>query len=48
MALVSVGKARAKLGVSAQSVRRFISAGELIAEKSDTDRWLLVVRPVRF
>jgi len=41
MALVSVSKAKARLGVSAQSVRRFISAGELVAEKSDTDRWLV-------
>ena len=41
MALVSVGKAKARLGVSAQSVRRFIGAGELVAEKSDTDRWLV-------
>ena len=41
MALVSVGKAKTRLGVSAQSVRRFISAGELVAEKSDTDRWMV-------
>ena len=41
MALVSVSKAKARLGVSAQSVRRFISAGELVAEKSNTDRWLV-------
>ncbi|MDP7059402.1 MAG: hypothetical protein QF416_02930, partial [Candidatus Marinimicrobia bacterium] len=41
MALVSVGKAKTRLGVSAQSVRRFISAGELVAEKSNTDRWLV-------
>jgi len=41
MVLVSVSKAKARLGVSAQSVRRFISAGELVAEKSDTDRWLV-------
>lgn len=41
MALVSVSKAKTRLGVSAQSVRRFIGAGELVAEKSDTDRWLV-------
>ena len=41
MALISVGKARARLGVSAQSVRRFISSGELIARKSDTGRWMI-------
>ena len=41
MALISVGKARARLGVSAQSVRRFISSGELIAGKSDTGRWMI-------
>jgi len=41
MALVSVGKAKTRLGVSAQSVRRFISAGELVAEKSNTDRWMV-------
>ena len=41
MALVSVGKAKARLGVSAQSVRRFIGAGELVAEKSNTDRWMV-------
>ena len=41
MALVSVRKARSRLGVSAQSVRRFIDSGELIAEKSDTNRWMI-------
>ena len=41
MALVSVRKARSRLGVSAQSVRRFIDSGELIAEKSDTNRWMV-------
>ena len=41
MALVSVSKARSKLGVSAQSVRRFIGSGELLAEKSDTNRWMV-------
>lgn len=41
MALVSVSKAKARLGVSAQSVRRFIDSGELIAEKSDTNRWMI-------
>ena len=39
--MISVGKARARLGVSAQSVRRFISSGELIAGKSDTGRWMI-------
>ena len=41
MALVSVRKARSRLGVSAQSVRRFIDSGKLIAEKSDTNRWMI-------
>ena len=41
MGLVSVSKARARLGVSAQSVRRFIGSGELLAEKSNTDRWMV-------
>ena len=41
MALISVGKARARLGVSAQSVRRFINSGQLIAGKSDTGRWMV-------
>ena len=41
MALVSVSVARSRLGVSAQSVRRFIDSGELIAEKSDTNRWMI-------
>ena len=41
MSLVSVSIARSRLGVSAQSVRRFIDSGELVAEKSDTNRWMV-------
>lgn len=41
MALVSVSVARSRLGVSAQSVRRFINEGKLAGEKSDTDRWMV-------
>ena len=41
MALVSVGVAKSKLGVSSQSVRRFINSGQLIASKSDTGRWMI-------
>ena len=41
MALVSVGVAKSKLGVSSQSVRRFINSGQLIAGKSDTGRWMV-------
>ena len=45
--LLSVSEARKQLGVSSQSVRRFISEGQLIGEKTDTGRWAVEPESVR-
>ena len=45
--LLSVGEARKQLGVSSQSIRRFISEGQLIGEKTDTGRWAVESESVR-
>ena len=39
--MIPVGIARKRLGCSAQSVRRWISEGELVGEKSETGRWVI-------
>ena len=39
--MIPVGAARKRLGCSAQSVRRWISEGELVGEKSETGRWVI-------
>ena len=45
--LLSVGEAKKQLGVSSQSIRRFISEGQLIGEKTDTGRWAVESDSVR-
>jgi len=39
--MIPVGAARKRLGCSAQSVRRWISEGELVGEKNETGRWMI-------
>lgn len=39
--MISVGAARKRLGCSAQSVRRFISEGVLVGQKTDSGRWMV-------
>jgi hypothetical protein len=45
--LLSVSEAKKQLGVSSQSIRRFISEGQLIGEKTNTGRWAVESDSVR-